>query len=75
VPVMGVTLVSISCIATAGSTVVFAGTTCQIYNKERTVIGTIQAKSGPYQVFSTRPLEGEYTGKARVEVSIDELRC
>ena len=25
------------------------------------------------QVFSTRPLEGEYAGKARVEVTIDEL--
>jgi GAG-pre-integrase domain len=73
VPAMGVTLVSISCIASTGSTVVFTGTTCQILNNERKVIGTIQMKSGLYQVFSTRLLEGEYAGKARVEVSIDEL--
>jgi hypothetical protein len=72
-PAMGVTLVSISCIASAGSTVVFTGTTCQILNNERKVIGTIQMKSRLYQVFSTRPLEGEYAEKARVEVSIDEL--
>jgi hypothetical protein len=72
-PAMGVTLVSISRIASAGSTVVFTGNTCQIYDKERKVIGIIQEKSGLYRVFSTRPLEGEYAGKARVEVSIDEL--
>ena len=72
-PVMGVTLVSISCIAAAGSKVVFTGNICEIFNKERKVIGTIQVKSGLYQVFSTRPLEGEYAGKVRVEVSIDEL--
>ena len=72
-PAMGITLVSISCIATAGSTVVFTGTTCQIFNNEKKVIGIIQMKSGLYQVFSTCPLEGEYAGKARVVVSIDEL--
>ena len=32
-------------------------------------------KSGLYWVFSTCPLEGEYAGKARVKVSIDELHC
>ena len=75
VPVMGITLVSISCIATARSTVVFTGTTCQIFNNEKKDIGTIQMKSGLYRVFSTCPLEGEYTGKARVVVSINELHC
>ena len=73
VPAMGVTLVSISCIAAAGSKVVFTGNICEIFNKERKVIGTIQVKSGLYRVFSTCPLEGEYAGKARVEVLIDEL--
>jgi hypothetical protein len=68
VPAMGVTLVSISCIASAGYMVVFTGTTCQILNNERKVISTIQMKSGLYRVFSTCPLEGEYAGKARVEV-------
>ena len=73
VPAMGITLISISRIVSAGSTVVFTGNTCQIYDKERKVIGIIQVKSGLYQVYSTRPLKGEYAGKAKVEVSIDEL--
>src|SRR5271168_753274 len=72
-PAMGVTLVSISCIALAGSTVIFNSNTCRIYDKGRDVIGIIQLKSGLYRVFSTCPLEGEYAGKARVEVSIDEF--
>ena len=74
-PAMGITLISISRIASAGSTVVFTGNTCQIYDKERKVIGIIQVKSGLYRVYSTCPLEGEYAGKAKVEVSIDELHC
>ena len=74
-PAMGITLVSISCIATARSTVVFTRTTCQIFNNKKKVIGMIQMKSGLCQVFSTHPLEEEYTGKARVVVSIDELHC
>ena len=73
VPAMGVTLVSISCIAAARSTVVFTGSTCLIFNNEKKVIGTIQVRSGLYQVFSTCPLEGKYAGEVRVELSIDEL--
>ena len=65
---MGVTLVTISCIALAGSTVVFTGNTCQIFNNKRKVIGTIQMNSGLYQVFLTCPLKGEYAEK-------QELRC
>jgi hypothetical protein len=72
-PAMGVTLVSISCIASARSTVVFTRTTCQIFNNERKVIGMIQMKSGLYWVFSSYPLEEKYAGKARVEVLINEL--
>ena len=45
-PAMGVTLVSISCIAATRSKVVFTGNICEIFNKERKVIGTIQVKSG-----------------------------
>ena len=72
-PAMGVTLVSISCITSAGSTVVFTGNICKILNGKKKVIGIIQMKSGLYRVFTTRPLKGEYAGKAKVEVSIDEL--
>ena len=73
VPAMGTTLISISRIASAGSTAVFTGNTCQIYDKERKIIRIIQVKSGLYWVYSTHPLEEEYPGKAKVEVLIDEL--
>jgi hypothetical protein len=67
----GVTFISISQNVSAGSTVIFTGNTCQIYDKERRVIGTIQR----YQVNYTHPLKGEYAGKTKVEVSIDEFHC
>ena len=39
---MNITLVSISHIAEAGSTVVFANNTCKIYNKDHKQIGVIK---------------------------------
>ena len=47
-PMMGVTLVSISCITEAGSTVVFSGNYCQIYNKNKEIVGQIAVKGGLY---------------------------
>jgi hypothetical protein len=72
-PDMGVTLVSISRIAAAGSIVVFAGDTCRIYDKERKIIGKIRVKGGLYRVYATRPIEGEYAGKVKEVLTIDEL--
>src|SRR6202522_895751 len=72
-PSMAVTLVSISHIAAAGATVIFAGDTCQIYDKNRRVTGRIKVKAGLYRVYTTRPLGGEYAGKAKEILSIDEL--
>ena len=45
-PLMGVTLISINKIAGAGSTVIFTGNFCRIYNKNRVMIGEITAKGG-----------------------------
>src|SRR5277367_48329 len=70
---MGVTLVSISRIATAGSTVVFAGDACRIYDKDRKTVGRIKVKGGLYHVYATRPIEGEYAGKTKEVLTIDEL--
>src|SRR5271155_1901746 len=72
-PDMGVTLVSISRIAAAGSIVVFAGDTCRIYDKEWKIIGRIKVKGGLYCVYATHPIEGEYAGKAKEVLTIDEL--
>src|SRR5271168_4306514 len=70
---MGVTLVSISRIAAAGSTVVFAGDACRIYDKDRKIVGRIKVKGGLYHVYATRPIEGEYAGKTKEVLMIDEL--
>ena len=48
-PQMGTTLVSISRIAGAGSTVVFTANVCRIYSKDRKVIGEIKVKGGLYR--------------------------
>ena len=72
-PSMAVTLVSISRVAAAGSTIVFAGDSCRIYDKERRIIGKIKVKGGLYRVYATRPPGGEYAGKAKEVLSIDEL--
>ena len=45
---MGVTLVSISHITEAGSTVMFSGNYCQIYNKNKEIVGQITVKGGLY---------------------------
>ena len=45
---MGITLVSISRVAGAGSTVVFTGNVCRIYSKDREIIGEIKVKGGLY---------------------------
>ena len=43
-PKMGITLVSVSRIARAGSTVVFTGNVCRIYSKDRNIVGEIKVK-------------------------------
>ena len=54
---MGVTLILISHIAAAGSTVIFSGEFCQIYNPNKKRVGEIRESGGLYQVY--KPGNGE----------------
>ena len=70
---MGVTLISISCIAKAGSTMVFQGNYCQIYNQVRERIGEIRERSRLYCVFMLNSGENAHAANANEMLSIDEL--
>ena len=73
-PRMGITLVSISRIAKAGSTVVFTGSVCRIYSRDRDVIGEIRVKGGLYRVLTSGSKATAYTTHVDEEVlSLDEL--
>ena len=72
-PTMGVTLVSISRIAGTGSTVVFSGSLCRIYNKNRALVGEIKVKGGLYRVFTPNSGVGAYSFSTRQALSINEL--
>ena len=73
VPMMGVTLVSISRIAEAGSMVVFSGNLCRIFNKERKIISEIKVKGGLYRVFKPNSGIGAYSTSTKEILSINEL--
>ena len=72
-PKMGVTLVSISCIAGAGSTVVFTRNVCRIYTKNRDIIGEIKVKGGLYRVYMSGTKEGALAADATKVLSINDL--
>ena len=74
-PKMGITLVSISRVAGAGSTVVFTGNVCRIYSKDREIIGEIKVKGGLYRVLTKGTKAYAYTATPNNEeiLSIDEL--
>ena len=77
-PRMGITLISISRVAGAGSTVVFTGNICRIYLKDREVISEIKVKGGLYRVLTKGTKAYVYTATPNNEevLSIDELhRC
>ena len=72
-PKMGITLVSISRIAEAGSTVVFTGNVCRIYTKNRDVIGEIKVKGGLYRVSTSGSKVRSYNVDVEEPLSVDEL--
>ena len=74
-PRMGITLISISRVAGAGSTVVFTGNVCRIYSKDREIIGEIKVKGGLYRVLTKGTKAYTYTATPDNEdiLSIDEL--
>ena len=73
-PKMGITLVSISKIAAAGSTVVFTGNVCRIYTKDREVVGEIKVNNGLYRVYTSGSSASAYTIDNPPDIlSVDEL--
>ena len=73
-PKMGITLVSISRIAKAGSTVVFTGSICCIYSKERAIIGEIKVRGGLYRVLTSGTKARVYTAHEEDKtLSLDKL--
>ena len=72
-PSMGITLVSISWIANAGSTVIFSGNICKIYDKNKQVIGKIKGKGGLYHVYSSNQANQAQVADAKETVLINEL--
>ena len=72
-PSMGVTLVSISHIAAAGSTVVFSGDNCRIFNNSKMLLRKIEMSQGLYHVYSTREESAGYAGRVKELLMIDEL--
>ena len=72
-PSMGVTLVSISHIATAGSTVIFSGDNCRIFNNLKSLLGKIEMSQGLYHVYSACEEPAGYAGRVKELLMIDEL--
>ena len=72
-PSMGVTLVSISKITSAGSTVVFTGEFCRIYNKDKALVGEIKVKGGLYRVYYTKTRTGGYSAQINEVLTVNEL--
>ena len=70
---MGVTLVSISQVTDAGSSVLFHGDNCRIFDSSKAILGEIPKRNGLYQIFMPRPQTSGYAGKAVEVLSIDEL--
>ena len=72
-PDMGVTLVSIGKIATAGYKVIFRGLACKIYDTKDKVIGQIHARNGLYRVDHLATINIAMTGEAREVLTVEEL--
>ena len=73
---MGVMLVSISKIVSAGSMVVFTGDFCRIYNKNKMLVGGIEVKGGLYCIFYSKTGTKGYSAQINEVLSINELhRC
>ncbi len=72
-PIMGITLVSIGQITSAGSSVLFHGDTCQIYSPSKTLLAQIPKRGGLYQNYNPRSTDTGYTRKVKELLTIDEL--
>ena len=70
---MGLTLVSIGKIASAGYKAIFQGTTCIIYDSKDKVTGKISAKNGLYHIDHEIAVNVAMAGKNREVLTIEEL--
>jgi hypothetical protein len=70
---MGVTLVSISRITATGSTVVFSGHFCRIYNAKKERVGEVRQSGGLYRVYKSSSEEEANSAGTNEMLSIDEL--
>jgi len=72
-PIMGITLVSIGQITSAGSNVLFHGDTCRIYNASKILLAQIPKRGGLYQNYSPCAEQTGYAGKVKEILTINEL--
>jgi hypothetical protein len=71
---MGITLVSIGQITSAGSSVLFTGDTCQIYDPSKTLLAQVPKRGGLYRNYTPCPGQAGYAGKVKETLTIDELQ-
>jgi hypothetical protein len=72
-PNMGVTLVSIGKITDTGSTVLFHGNTCRIFDSSRTLLAEIPKQNGLYRTFTPHSETGSLAGRVAEVLTINEL--
>jgi len=70
---MGVTLVSVGQITSAGSSILFHGDTCRIYNPSKTLLAQIPKRGGLYHNYTPQPKQANYAEKVKELLTIDEL--
>lgn len=70
---MGVTLVFISQIATARSTVVFSGDSCRLFNALWKLVGKVEMSQGLYCVYMACEEPAGYAGQVKELLTINEL--
>ena len=74
-PDMGLTLISISKITTAGCKIIFRGPTCRIYYLKNKIIGQVTIKNGLYCVDHDITMNVAMAGAAREVLMVKELHC
>ncbi|KAF8153800.1 hypothetical protein B0H34DRAFT_624834, partial [Crassisporium funariophilum] len=68
-------LISVSCIALAGSFVLYSGKSCWIYNSSKVNLGRIDVRNGLYCTYTAHPETAAYAGCVKELLTINELHC
>ena len=72
-PSMNITLVSIGGITSSGSSVLFNGNVCRIFDQSKALIAEIPKQNGLYRTYTPRPESTGYVGRVKEVLTIDEL--